>query len=110
MVLSCCLQARRQPEIDPQSAPGWNSDQDERLQHQQAIRPDPFSIGQALVQLQGEHDRQDGPKRVKSPNSRLMQTTSSAVQTQAARGTNAVQPAGDDRLQQRAVARENGVL
>src|SRR5258708_38766473 len=37
------------------------------------------------------------PKRVKSPNIRLMATSSSAVQTQAARGTNAVQPVGVDR-------------
>src|SRR6266566_3699352 len=40
------------------------------------------------------------PKRVKSPNSRLMLTSNSAVQTQAARGTNAVQPVGVARLEQ----------
>src|SRR5258706_6845558 len=57
VVLPCCLQTRGKPEIDAEPASRRNSDQDERQQHQHAIRPDPFGIGQPHIELHGEDGR-----------------------------------------------------
>jgi hypothetical protein len=67
MALPCCLQARCKPQIDTQPATCRNGHQDERQQNQHAVGSDPFSIGQAHVQLHREDRRQESAQTREKP-------------------------------------------